>query len=56
VPALSSVRQSVEVMGRELVSVLLQAVDARDHALRRVVLATELIVRESSGGEPTGKI
>jgi DNA-binding LacI/PurR family transcriptional regulator len=56
VPALSSVRQSVEVMGRELVSVLLQAVDARDHVLRRVVLATELIVRESSGGEPTGKI
>jgi len=56
VPALSSVRQSVEVMGRELVSVLLQAVDARDHVLRRVVLATELVVRESSGGEPTGKI
>jgi DNA-binding LacI/PurR family transcriptional regulator len=55
-PALSSVRQSVEVMGRELVSVLLQAVDARDHVLRRVVLATELVVRESSGGEPTGKI
>lgn len=54
-PALSSVRQSVEVMGRELVSVLLQAVDARDHVLRRVVLATELVVRESSGGEPTGK-
>jgi DNA-binding LacI/PurR family transcriptional regulator len=55
VPTLSSVRQSVEVMGRELVSVLLQAVDARDHVLRRVVLATELVVRESSGGEPTGK-
>jgi DNA-binding LacI/PurR family transcriptional regulator len=54
-PALSSVRQSVEVMGRELVSVLLQAVDARDHVLRRVVLATELVVRETSGGEPTGK-
>jgi DNA-binding LacI/PurR family transcriptional regulator len=54
-PALSSVRQSVEVMGRELVNVLLQAVDARDHVLRRVVLATELVVRESSGGEPTGK-
>jgi DNA-binding LacI/PurR family transcriptional regulator len=55
VPALSSVRQSVEMMGRELVSVLLQAVDARDHVLRRVVLATELVVRESSGGVPTGK-
>jgi len=55
VPPLSSVRQSVELMGRELVSVLLRAVDARDHVLRRVVLATELVVRESSGGEPTGK-
>jgi DNA-binding LacI/PurR family transcriptional regulator len=54
-PPLSSVRQSVEVMGRELVSVLLQAVDARDHVLRRVVLATELVVRQSSGGLPTGK-
>jgi DNA-binding LacI/PurR family transcriptional regulator len=54
-PSLSSVRQSVEVMGRELVSALLHAVEARDHVLRRVVLATELIVRESSGGVPTGK-
>jgi DNA-binding LacI/PurR family transcriptional regulator len=54
-PPLSSVRQPVEAMGRELVSVLLQAVDARDHVLRRVVLATELVVRESSGGLPTGK-
>lgn len=54
-PPLSSVRQSMEVMGRELVSVLLQSVDARDHVVRRVVLETELIVRQSSGGPPTGK-
>jgi DNA-binding LacI/PurR family transcriptional regulator len=54
-PPLSSVRQSVETMGRELVSVLLQAVDARDHVLRRVLLATELVARQSSGGLPTGK-
>ena len=54
-PPLSSVRQSMEVMGRELVRVLLQAVDARDRVVRRVVLGTELIVRESSGGLPTGK-
>ena len=54
-PPLSSVRQSVETMGRELVSVLLQAVDARDHVLRRVVLATDLVARQSSGGLPTGK-
>jgi DNA-binding LacI/PurR family transcriptional regulator len=55
-PPLSSVHQSVEVMGRELVNVLLQAIDTRDRVLRRVFLATELVVRESSGGVPTGKI
>lgn len=54
-PALSSVHQSMAVMGRELVSVLLQTVDSRDDVLRRVVLETELIVRQSSGGPPTGK-
>jgi DNA-binding LacI/PurR family transcriptional regulator len=54
-PALSSVHQSMEVMGRELVSILLQTVDARDHVLRRAVLETKLIVRQSSGGPSTGK-
>ena len=54
-PALSSVRQSMEVMGRELVTVLLQAIESRDQVFRRVVLETELIVRESSGGPPPGK-
>ena len=53
-PPLSSVRQSMEVMGRELVSVLLQSIEARDHVVRRVVLETKLIVRQSSGGPPTG--
>jgi DNA-binding LacI/PurR family transcriptional regulator len=52
-PSLSSVRQSMEVMGRELVGVLLQRIEARDHVVRRVVLETELIVRQSSGGPPT---
>ena len=54
-PSLSSVHQSMEVMGRELVSLLLQAIDAGDHVVRGVVLETELIVRQSSGGPPTGK-
>lgn len=54
-PALSSVRQSMEVMGRELVTLLLQTIEARDQVFRRVVLETELIVRESSGGPPPGK-
>jgi DNA-binding LacI/PurR family transcriptional regulator len=52
-PALSTVRQSMEAMGRELVSVLLRTIDARDRVVRRVVLGTELIVRQSSGGPPT---
>jgi DNA-binding LacI/PurR family transcriptional regulator len=43
----------MEVMGRELVSVLLQLIAARDNVVRRVVLETELIVRQSSGGPPT---
>jgi DNA-binding LacI/PurR family transcriptional regulator len=54
-PALTSVRQSMEVMGRELVNVLLQSIEARDRVVRHVVLETELIVRQSSGGPPTGK-
>jgi DNA-binding LacI/PurR family transcriptional regulator len=54
-PPLSSVHQSMEVMGRELVNLLLQTVDARDRVVRRVVLGTELIVRQSSGGPPPGK-
>ena len=53
-PPLSSVRQSMEVMGRELVNVLLQAVEAQDRVVRRVILGTELIVRQSSGGPPSG--
>jgi DNA-binding LacI/PurR family transcriptional regulator len=54
-PPLSSVHQSMAAMGRELVNVLLQTIESRDHVLRRVVLETELIVRQSSGGLPTGK-
>jgi DNA-binding LacI/PurR family transcriptional regulator len=52
-PTLSSVRQSLDAMGRELVNVLLASIEHRDQVARKVVLATELIVRESSGGPPT---
>jgi len=54
-PALSSVRQSMEVTGRELANVLLQTIDARDQIVRHVILETELIVRQSTGGPPTRK-
>lgn len=52
-PPLTSVRQSPEVMGRELVDLLFGRIEARDPVIRKVVLATELIVRRSSGGKPS---
>jgi DNA-binding LacI/PurR family transcriptional regulator len=54
-PPLSSVRQSLDVMGRELVRLVLQQVGSRDHVTRKVVLSAELIVRQSSGGSPTNE-
>jgi DNA-binding LacI/PurR family transcriptional regulator len=52
-PSLSSVRQSLDVMGRELVRLLLQQVGGQESVTRKVVLSAELIVRRSSGGPPT---
>jgi DNA-binding LacI/PurR family transcriptional regulator len=52
-PALSSVRQSLDVMGRELVTLLLADIEDPEDVARKVVLAVELVVRESSGGQPT---
>ncbi len=54
-PTLSSVRQSLDVMGRELVSLLLADIETPEEVARKVVLAVELVVRESSGGVPTEK-
>jgi DNA-binding LacI/PurR family transcriptional regulator len=54
-PALSSVHQSMEATGRELAGLLIHTIDARDQVIRRVVLGTDLVIRESSGGPPTGK-
>ena len=48
-PALSSVRQPIEEMGREMARLLSRMVASRDRAARRVILATELVVRASSG-------
>ena len=52
-PPLTSVRQSLDAMGRELVSLLLTSIDVPDTVVRQVVLTTELVVRGSSGGTPT---
>lgn len=52
-PPLTSVRQSPEVMGRELVELLFGRIESRDPVLRKVLLDTELVVRGSSGGQPS---
>jgi DNA-binding LacI/PurR family transcriptional regulator len=52
-PTLTSVRQSPEIMGRELVELLFGRIEARDPVIRRVMLATELVIRRSSGGQPS---
>jgi DNA-binding LacI/PurR family transcriptional regulator len=52
-PPLSSVRQSPEVLGRELVELLNGHIAARDQVIRKVVLDTQLIVRGSCGGKPS---
>ena len=47
-PSLSSVRQPIEEMGREMTRLLLAAVEHRGGAPRRVILDTSLSIRDSS--------
>jgi DNA-binding LacI/PurR family transcriptional regulator len=47
-PALSSVRQPVEEMGREMVHLLTGSIERNGRVPRHVVLATELVARASS--------
>jgi DNA-binding LacI/PurR family transcriptional regulator len=49
-PNLSSVRQPIEEMGREMTQLLMQEIRFPDRAPRRVILDTQLIVRGSSAG------
>jgi DNA-binding LacI/PurR family transcriptional regulator len=49
-PPLSSVRQPIEEMGREMARAVLAGVDGPKRIPRSVVLSTELVVRASSGG------
>jgi DNA-binding LacI/PurR family transcriptional regulator len=49
-PPLSSVRQPIEEMGREMARLLLAGIEAKALAPRRVILAAELVVRKSSEG------
>ena len=48
-PALTSIRQPIEEMGREMVNLLAENVEHAHRVPRHIVLATELIRRASSG-------
>jgi DNA-binding LacI/PurR family transcriptional regulator len=50
-PMLSSVRQPIEEMGREMTRLLMHEIRAPGGPPRRVILDTQLVVRESSGGD-----
>lgn len=52
-PQLTSVRQPIEAMGREVARLLVDAVEAADLVPRRVILATDLVRRASSAGRPS---
>ena len=49
-PPLSSVRQPIEEMGREMVRLLVESTERPDPVPRHVVLGTELVRRASSAG------
>ncbi len=49
-PTLSSVRQPIEEMGREMVHLLSESIEQTGRVPRRIVLTTELIARASSAG------
>jgi DNA-binding LacI/PurR family transcriptional regulator len=49
-PPLSSVRQPIEEMGREMARLVLTGVEAKARAPRRMILGAELVVRKSSEG------
>jgi DNA-binding LacI/PurR family transcriptional regulator len=49
-PVLSTVRQPIEAMGREMARLLLHRIEEPGAAPSQVVFATELVVRASSGG------
>jgi DNA-binding LacI/PurR family transcriptional regulator len=52
-PPLTSVRQPIEEMGREMVRLLLEHASHPGSAPRKVILATQLVGRRSSEGVPS---
>lgn len=53
-PPLSSIRQPIGEMGREMVRLLIEQLGRRDTVPRRVILATTLVRRRSSEGVSNG--
>jgi DNA-binding LacI/PurR family transcriptional regulator len=53
-PPLSSVRQPIEEMGREMTRLLMQEIRSPGGAPRRVILETQLVARESSAAAAGG--
>lgn len=51
-PTLSTVRQPIEAMGREMVRLVLQQISDPDLAPQQVVFATSLLLRDSSDPQP----
>jgi DNA-binding LacI/PurR family transcriptional regulator len=47
-PPLTSVRQPIEEMGREMARLVIEAIERGERATRRIVLATELVPRAST--------
>jgi DNA-binding LacI/PurR family transcriptional regulator len=54
-PPLTSVRQPIEEMGREMVRLLIDRVSQPSAIPRRVILETRLVVRQSSQGGVPGQ-
>jgi len=53
-PALSSVRQPIEEMGREMARLLMRAIREPSDPARKVILDTRLVARQSSSGASGG--
>jgi DNA-binding LacI/PurR family transcriptional regulator len=53
-PALTSIRQPIEEMGREMARLLVDGIRVPDRPPRRVILDTQLVVRRSSAGDRWG--
>lgn len=51
-PTLSTIRQPITMMGREMARLVVHQIDHPEEPARHVIFATELVVRESSGPGP----